>query len=309
MADGTLEAVHEPTARVIQQLRQARVRLERAAAPELRLSPAIRALWRTEMRLDRPLRVAIYGEMNAGKSSLANLLAGIESLPTAVISNTRIPTLLYHADEPEIWMVEEDGSKERLRSDNIVPRRSIFRVEVGLPTRRLRAMQILDLPGLSDPRIGGAPVDLTAHQVDAAIWCTMSTQAWKESERTAWSMLSPRLNARGVLVATHRDLLAQPSDPRKLLVRLRAEAGTSFTSIVLLSTLEAIAVMGRERRGLAGATWIASGAEALETALGSLLLSLREQRAAAALRMTSRIAQRALQRIDNNRGAASRAAL
>jgi hypothetical protein len=303
-ADGALEAVHEPTVKVVQQLRQARVRLERAAAPELRLSPAIRALWRTETRLDRPLRVAIYGEMNAGKSSLANLLAGIESLPTAVISNTRIPTLLYHAAVPEIWTVEPDGTRERLRSDNIVPRRSIFRVEVGLPSQRLRTVQVLDLPGLADPRMGGAPVDLAVHQVDAAVWCTMSTQAWKESERTAWSMLSPRLSTRGVLVATHRDLLHDPSDRRKLLARLREEVGTSFTSIVLMSTLEAIAVMGRERRGLAGAAWIASGAEALEAALGSLLLGLREQRAAAALRMTSRIAQRALQRIDD-RGAAA----
>src|SRR5262249_39288906 len=145
-ANGSLEGVHGPTVKVVQQLRQARLRLERAASPELQLSPAIRALWRTELRLERPLRVAICGEMNAGKSSLANLLAGIESLPTAVISNTRIPTLLYHADEAEVWTVEEDGRRVRLQSDNITPRRSIFRVEVGLPSARLRRMQILDLP-------------------------------------------------------------------------------------------------------------------------------------------------------------------
>jgi energy-coupling factor transporter ATP-binding protein EcfA2 len=283
------------------------VRLERAASPELRLSPAIGALRRTELRLDRPLRVVICGEVNSGKSSLANLLAGIESLPTAVICNTRIPTLLYFASEPQIWMVHLDGTRERLRSDCSIPQQSVFRVEVGLPSPRLQALQLLDLPGLADPRAGDPLVDIASHHVDAAIWCTMSTQAWKESERTAWSMLSPRLSARGVLVATHRDLLHEPSDRRKLLARLREEVGTSFTSIVLLSTLEAIGVMGRERRGLAGAAWIASGAEALEAALGSLLLRLREQRAAAALRMTSRIAQRALQRIDD-RGAAPVAA-
>jgi hypothetical protein len=82
------------------------------------------------------------------------------------------------------------------------------------------------------------------------------------------------------------------------LARLRHEVGTTFTSIILVSTLEAIAVMGKDRKGLTGAAWIASGADALETALASLLVSLREQRAAAALRVTSRIAQRALARID-----------
>jgi hypothetical protein len=57
--------------------------------------------------------------------------------------------------------------------------------------------------------------------------------------------------------------------------------------------------MERNPNGSPGATWDSSGAEALETALGALLLNLREQRAAAAVRMTVRIAQRALTRIDN----------
>jgi hypothetical protein len=293
-----LEAVHAPTARVVHQLRQARHRLQRAASPELRLSPAIRALGRTEVRLDRPLRVAICGEINAGKSSLANLLAGIESVPTAVVSNTRIPTLLYYAAAPEIWTLDASGKRARLRGHHNMPRGSIFRVEVGLPSPHLQAMQILDLPGLGDGGSCDSGLDLCAHHVDAAIWCTLSTQAWKESERTAWSMLPRRLNTRGLLVATHRDLLQDPGDRLKLLARLRHEVGTTFTSIMLVSTLEAISVMGRDRKGLAGAAWIASGADALETALASLLLSVREQRAAAALRVTSRIAHRALTRID-----------
>jgi hypothetical protein len=287
----------------VQQLRQARLRLERAASPDLRLSPAIRALQRTELRLNRPLRVVICGEINSGKSSLANLLAGIESLPTAVICNTRIPTLLYYASEPQIWMVHQSGARERLRGDCGMPQRSIFRVEVGLPSPRLQAMQLLDLPGLADPTSGDPLVDIATHHVDAAMWCTMSTQAWKESERTAWSMLPARLRSRGLLVSTHRDLLYAPADRRKLLARLRQEVGASFAGIILLSTVEALAVMGKDLKGLSGAAWIASGAEALESALARLLSSLREQRAAAALRMTSRIAQRALVRIDSRSGA------
>jgi energy-coupling factor transporter ATP-binding protein EcfA2 len=297
--DATLEALHEPTAKIVHQLKQARLRLERASSPELRLHPAIRALRRTELRLDRPLRVAVLGETNSGKSSLANLLAGIESLPTAVISNTRIATLLYHAREPEIWMAHYDGSRERLRGDVGLPRRSIFRIEVGLPSARLRAMQVLDLPGSSDLRSGGPDVDLGFHQIDAALWCTMSTQAWKESERCAWSMLPARLHERGILVSTHCDLLRDPADRRKLLERLHQDVESSFRSIVLLSTLDAVGVMARDRKGLAGATWLASGADTLGTELAALLSDLREQRAAAALRMTSRIAQRALSRIDN----------
>ena len=298
--DGAPEALHEPTAKVVHQLKQARLRLERASSPELRLHPAIRALRRTELRLDRPLRIAVLGEVNSGKSSLANLLAGIESLPTAVICNTRIPTLLYYAREPEIWMAHWNGSRERLGGDDRLPRRSILRVEVGLPSTRLRAMQILDFPGYSDLRSGGSDVDLGFHQIDAALWCTMSTQAWKESERVAWSMLPARLHERGILVSTHSDLLREAADKRKLLERLRQDIGSSFRAIVLLSTLDALRVMERDRKGLAAAAWVASGAETLGNELVALLADLREQRAAAALRMTSRIAQRALLRIDND---------
>jgi hypothetical protein len=284
----------------MRQLRQARHRLHRSASPELQLSPAIRALLRTERRLGRPLRLAICGEFNSGKSTLSNLLAGIESLPTAVTSNTLIPTLLRYADRPQVWAVDESGHRQRLRGNRRVPRESIFRVDVGLPSPRLQAMQILDLPGFVTSR-SGPVVDIAAHHVDATIWCTVSTQAWKESERWARSMLPPRLQARGLLVATHGDLL-HDLDRQKLMARLHDEVGSSVTSIVLLSTLEAIGVMRAVHRS--DAAWVACGAEALETALAVLLTSVREQRAASALSVTGRIAQRTLGRIESQFGEA-----
>jgi Dynamin family len=298
-----LDAVHAPTIKLMNELRQARHRLNRAALPELQLSPAIRALLRTERRLGRPLRVAICGEVNAGKSSLANLLAGIESLPTAVTTNTLIPTLLYYAAEPEIWAAQASGKRERLRSNGSLPRQAALRIEVGLPSPRLALVQVLDLPGFSDSRWGTPVVELAVHHVDATIWCTVSTQAWKESERSAWSMLSPRLGARSMLVATHRDLLHKPEDRQRVMARLEEEVGTAFASIVSLATIDAIAVMGDNQRG--GAAWADSGAGALETALAALLVNVREQRAAAAQTMTGRIAQRALTRIEKQLGSAT----
>jgi hypothetical protein len=298
-----LETSHAPTIKVTNHLRLARQQLQRAALPELRLDPAIRALQRIERRLGRPLRVAICGEINAGKSSLANLLAGIESLPTAITINTLIPTLLYYAREPEIWAVQPGGRRERLRGDRTQPgEMAPLRIEVGLPSPRLAAMQVLDLPGFTGSRLGTPVVELAAHHVDATIWCTVSTQAWKESERSAWSMLSPRLSARSLLVATHSDLLHKAEDRHSLMVRLTQEVGTSFTGIIPLATLAALAVMGKDQRG--GTTWAASGAKALEAALAALLVGVRERRAAAAQAVTGRIAHRALTRIESLFGSA-----
>jgi hypothetical protein len=286
---------HERIATILAELRLARSMLARGPSA---LSPAIRALRRIEARLARPLRLALVGEFNSGKSSLANLLARTETLPTAVVSNTRIPTLLCYAREPAVWAVDERGRREWLRSDQRALPRSIFRLEVGLPAERLRAMQILDLPGIADPRFHAPNIDAGVHDVDAIVWCTVSTQAWKESERTAWRNLPARLRARGLLVATHADLLHDHRDTAKLLQRLRGEAGALFQDIVLVSTLEALTLIGAKGEGLDKGAWQATGADALEAALFQLLHRLGDERAEAGLRITRRIADRALSQLD-----------
>jgi Dynamin family len=291
-----LAAPHERTVAIVAELRQARKRLESSPSARV-LAPMIRALRRIECRLDRPTRLALVGEFNSGKSSLANLLARTESLPTAVVSNTRIPTLLCYASEPKICAVDERGRREWLRADQRTLPPSILRLEVGLPTPRLRSIEILDLPGYADPRFHGPGIDAGAHDVHAMLWCTMSTQAWRESERTAWGELPAHLRARGLMVATHADLLHDPRDTGKLLHRLRGEGSGLFKDIVLVSTLEALDLSRRRREDRAGEAWKATGADALETALYQLLLELRDQRAEAALRITSKIAERALSQL------------
>jgi hypothetical protein len=299
-AGGTSDPVpivsdHPLTGRIIAELKQARSKLEQAVSPGSKLLPAIRALRRMEQRLDRPLRLAICGEVNAGKSSLANLLGRIESLPTAAISNTRIPTLLYYAHEPEIWAVHHArGRRARLRADRKTLPQSVLRLEVGLPSPGLRAAQILDLPGLADAR----HVDLALHAVDAALWCTVSTQAWKESERLAWSQLPARLRACGLLVATHADLLANARDREKLLTRLHSECDQMFRDIIMVSTLDALALVQKDELVPVATAWQASGAHELDVALSVLLLRVRDRRAQSALGVTGRIVHRALSYIE-----------
>ena len=268
--------------------------LERTIPPGSKLFPAVRALRRTQQRLDRPLRLAICGESNSGKSSLANLLGRIESLPTAAISNTRIPTLIYYAQEPQIWVVHgAPGRRARVRADPKALPRSIFRLEVGLPSSRLRRVEILDCPGLT----GSEQIDLASHAVDVALWCTLSIQAWKESERVAWSQLPVRLRSRGLLIATHADLLSDDRDRDQLLSRLRGECGSMFRDVILVATVDALALAQSNENAPAPDAWHATGADMLEAALSALLDDACEQRANSALRVTGRIARHALSSI------------
>lgn len=283
---------HPLTGRIVAELKLARSMLERAIPAGSRLFPAVRALRRTQQRLDRPLRLAICGESNSGKSSLANLLGRIESLPTAAISNTRIPTLIYFAREPQIWVVHgAPGQRARVRADPKALPRSIFRLEVGLPSARLRTVEILDCPGLTDQ------INLAPHAVDAALWCTVSIQAWKESERVAWGRLPARLRSCGLLVATHADLLADDRDRDKLLARLRRECGSMFRDMILVATVDALALAQENEKMPAPGAWNATGADMLEAALSALMDDARDQRANSALRVTGRIAHHALSSI------------
>jgi hypothetical protein len=95
------------------------------------------------------------------------------------------------------------------------------------------------------------------------------------------------------LVVTHGDLVREAADKRKLLRRLQKEA-VSFRDVVLISTNEALASI----KGLTAPALDASGANALESALSKLLLSVREHRTKAAIAVTRRIAQAALSRLE-----------
>ena len=275
--------------RMTAELRGAREKLEALAAA----SPpgVIQALGRIEDRVARPLRIAIVGEFNSGKSSLANLLIRFEGLPTAIVSSTRIPTLLYHSSRPHVFAVQHDGFRKEVRKAGAIAEASISRLDVGLPSPRLSALEILDLPGLADPRFEHGMGDLLLETADVLLWCTVCTQAWKESERTAWNNLPVRLRRCALLLATHSDLVQDVKDLPKLMRRLRKEAG-AFSDILPVATSNALALLKENSDELGHAAWMATGADALEEALDRLLEKVAARRIKVALAVARRLATR-----------------
>jgi hypothetical protein len=281
-------------ARITGELREERLKLQ--AVSDVSPPEVVRALTCIEAQLVRPLRIAIVGEFNSGKSSLANLLLGIEGLPTAVISSTQIPTLLYHSVRPQVFVVDRNDHRTEVRDIASIPKTSVRRLEVGLPSPRLLGVEILDLPGLADPRFERGMGDLMLETAHVLLWCTASTQAWKESERLAWEILPAPLRRYALLVVTHSDLVNDAKDTHKLLRRLRMEAG-AFRDILLVSTTNALALQQAKRDELGQAAWMATGADGLDVALDQLLERVATRRTKVALAVTHRTASRALARL------------
>jgi Dynamin family len=285
-------AGHDASLEFAEFVRKARHRLEKTGDGLARLTPALRALKHIEAQLVRPLRLAILGEFNSGKSTLVNLMVGNAPLPTLQISNTRIPTLLHYAPSPVVSAALRGGVSRVLTTTSEMPAETI-RIRVGMPMPYLRACEIVDFPGFADPWLSYGALDIARHPVDAAIWCTFSTQAWKESESTAWRILPARIRANSLLAVTNKDLLAG-DQMAKLMARIRKAAGGDFKEIALISALEAR--KGLSDRGEIGdpALWRASGAESFYGGVQRLLSAIRQHRLEKAKALTSKIAGSAL---------------
>lgn len=252
----------------------------------------VRALRASEALLHRPLRVALLGESNAGKSTLANLMLGNAVLPTLQLSNTRIPTLIRYAPQPTITAIMESGAQRPLTPGERAPD-GIICAAVGLPIRHLLGCEVIDFPGFADPWLGYRSTDVARHRVDISVWCTFSTQAWKESERAAWSRLPKRMRANALLLGTSKDLL-RDEQALKVAARLVTTGGPEFRGSMLISSMQARKALDAQGAVRDVPQWRASGAAEYFGALGNLVAEIRAARLKRVQGFANRVAGEAL---------------
>ena len=215
----------------------------------------------------RKLRVALMGEFSAGKSTLVNLLLGAEPLPVRITA-TRMPP---------IWITEgEDGGLREDRAGDLHPlpedglagiRMEDTRlVQLTMSADILGLCDLIDMPGISDPNMDQAVWRDVIGSADILVWCTHATQAWRQSEASAWDSLPEHLQRNGILVVSRWDKLTTDRDRARVLARLRAEAGSRFRAIYPVSLLDAVEAGDDEDR------WHRSGAEPFVRGLVDLVL-------------------------------------
>ncbi len=219
-------------------LDEACAQLESQGQLDTSLKRGLRALHRLEQTARRPFRIAILGEANSGKSTVANRLAGEVALPVLPMANTRLPTLLAYSDIPAASAIYEDGSVHPLTHGRPVAPGRIVRLDVGLPSRSLLGFEILDFPGSANPLYRTDIRAVLAHGIHGAIWATVATQAWKETERAAWSGLPPQVRKWSILAVTHIDLVPGERNLERLQMRLRPVGNSQFSSLCFISSQE-----------------------------------------------------------------------
>ncbi len=174
-------------------------------------------------------RIALMGEFSAGKSTLANLLLGIDHLPVQVTATELPPIWLTHGTGPMI-RVDREGAESRLDPAELhrLPLSETSYVKMPLTVPFLARCDLIDMPGISDPNMPVAFWQDLLPQADAVLWCTHATQAWRQSEAAVWETVAKSVRDRSLLLVTRIDKVASAQDRVRLLRRLGAETAECF---------------------------------------------------------------------------------
>ena len=221
---------------------------------------------------EKPLRLSIVGELNAGKTELANLILGVQFLPSSIINNTLCPTVIRYGEPHAVrYYRDKTGFAETDSSDlHKLVQREGFLVECALPLPMLRSVEIADLPSFENIAFDGGHVASLLCRSDVLIWCSRATRAWTASEKSVWLQMPKRLKANCLFVLTHADKLNADA-LKEVMGRVRAEILSSGGKPVYLATPLAIAARSPRGQIMNPKLWASSGGERFFKKLSDLL--------------------------------------
>jgi hypothetical protein len=247
-----------------------------------------------QMRTDlkRSPRLVILGEFNSGKTTLTNVLSRSSTLCPSVLANTSVPAVVHaHAVPTTVRPVRCRTRGARL--DCTLGETGLDRVSLSDRPGVLGSCVIIDTPGLSNPLSAEASGDRYAGLADLAIWCTVASQCWKESERAIWESYPRRLRSRGLLVITGAESVPNGVDRSSIAERVQREAGDSFAGIYFLAGRDALQALDMTNGRVADTlAWSRCGAQQLELAVIELAQRVARERKRRSGRWTERVLRR-----------------
>lgn len=190
----------------------------------------------------RKPRIALMGEFSAGKSTLSNLLLGARPLPERVTA-TRLSPVWMSKGTQAPYRVDIDGHEEPIAIENLgqIPVDETRVIRLFFEADILDMCDLIDFPGISDPNMSADVWQRMLEEVDAVIWCTHATQAWRQSEAAVWETIPHAVRQHSALLVTKFDKLKTERDQYRVTARLKKETDGLFEAMFPISLTRALA--------------------------------------------------------------------
>lgn len=231
--------------------------LEQAVASGLLPDPVQEKAEKLLARLQQPVRLALMGMPESGKSTLMNLLVGSDVMQEGV----RLPTLqLSYGDAEQAVCTLPDGSKTTFESVDpaaIAGLSPVF-VELQMPLPALRKISVLEVVAPHDQNAVHRASQWAAKRSDVALWCT---RGFVEDEQAIWAPMPDIIKDHAFCMITFADMLKANGLLETAIGAVSANAKDEFNQVLPIGTKQAISArradgtvdkdMMRESGGLA----------------------------------------------------------
>jgi predicted nuclease with RNAse H fold len=181
--------------------------------------------------------LAMMGEFSSGKSALLNCLLDRDLLPTRATATDMPAIWITHGPTEVVRGLTFDGNLVDLTMTELTGGRAMQYLCIRIETAAeiLQRIDIIDTPGISDPRLTTEIVEEVARNVDFVVWCSTMTQAWRQTERAFWKTLPARIKPTSLMALTRADLIASTKDIERVVRRCETESDRSFAAVIPVS--------------------------------------------------------------------------
>ena len=217
---------------------------------------------------------ALMGEYSAGKSALLNALLGQSLLPTRVTATDLPAVWITHGDTLRLQGLTFAGALLDLEIADLTRDRAMdfLCIRVECNSALLAKVDIIDTPGISDPRMTTVIVEEMLKYVDFVVWCSPINQAWRQTERAFWNRVPQATRAPSLLALTRADTMRSQADVAKVLRRCKLDTADSFAAVLPVSALQAKTALPATPAAEREALRHASGLADLQDALAASIL-------------------------------------
>ena len=193
-------------------------------------------------RLETPVRIALLGMPQSGKSTILNLLIG----ETVMREEYRFPTCQFvHGRIAQAICTLPDGSKTALEGvdPKAIAALSPAFVEIRLPLPSLKKISVLEVVAPADPNALHRASQWASKRCDIAIWCTGGFNA---DEQRIWSQMPDALKDHALLLLTRFDLLQAQGIFDDVRATVKTAAVGEFNKIIPIAGPAALAARGED---------------------------------------------------------------